>query len=85
MEHSPSAKKRHRQSLIRNSRNKSFRTQLRNKIKIVRDLIEKKEDSDSALIEAHRFLSKAATRHIIHKKTASRLISRLAKLAKNNS
>ncbi|MED5579432.1 MAG: 30S ribosomal protein S20 [Nitrospinota bacterium] len=81
MEHSPSAKKRHRQNLIRNSRNRSVRTQLRNKIKIVRDLTEKKEDSDSALIEAQRSLSKAATRHIIHKKTASRLISRLAKLS----
>lgn len=79
MEHSPSAKKRYRQSIVRNSRNKALKTQLRNKIKAVRELIEKNEDSADALIEAQRSLSKAATKNLIHKKTASRLISRLAK------
>ena len=81
MEHSPSAKKRYRQSIVRNSRNKALKTQLRNKIKAVRELIEKNEDSADALIEAQRSLSKAATKNLIHKKTASRLISRLAKSA----
>lgn len=81
MEHSPSAKKRHRQSVLRNARNKALKTQLRNKIRGVRELIEKNEDSSKALIEAQRSLSKAATKKLIHKKTASRLISRLAKSA----
>ncbi len=81
MEHSPSAKKRYRQSVVRNFRNKALKTQLRNKIKSVRELIEKNEDSSNALIEAQRSLSKAATKHLIHKKTASRLMSRLAKSA----
>ena len=81
MEHSPSAKKRYRQSIVRNSRNKALKTQLRNKIKAVRELIEKNENSADALIEAQRSLSKAATKKLIHKKTASRLISRLAKSA----
>tara|TARA_A100001037_G_C15153341_1_gene641263 strand:- start:9262 stop:9513 length:252 start_codon:yes stop_codon:yes gene_type:complete len=81
LEHSPSTKKRHRQSLVRNSRNKASKTQLRNKIKAVRELIEKNEDSASSLIEAQRSLNKAATKNLIHKKTASRLISRLSKSA----
>ena len=81
MEHSPSAKKRHRQSLLRNSRNKASKTQLRNKIKFVRELIEKNEDTPSSLIDAQRSLNKAATKNLIHKKTASRLISRLSKSA----
>ena len=79
MEHSPSAKKMHKQSLLRNSRNKASRTKLKNKIKTVRELAEKKEDHSSALIDAQRSLSKAAAKNLIHKKTASRLISRLNK------
>ena len=39
------------------------------------------DNKRNALIEAQRSLSKAATKHLIHKKTASRLMSRLAKSA----
>ena len=77
-----SAEKRHRQSKIRNARNTHIRSTMRSYIKKIRTSIAD-GDMDTAktvLEKAIPYIDKAATKGVIHKATASRKISRLAKL-----
>lgn len=76
-----SAEKRDRQNKIRRERNISAKSALRTKVKTVDAAVEgkKKTEAAAALKAAAPALAKAASKGIIHKKNASRKISRLTK------
>ena len=78
-----SAIKRHRQSLKRRASNRSFRTQLRGKVKALRsalDLSKVKQDELVTLMkEAQASIAHVAAKGVIKAKTAARQISRLQK------
>jgi small subunit ribosomal protein S20 len=76
-----SAEKRHRQSLKRRSRNRHYRTTVRNAVRRARSAAEGKEaDAPSQVLQAERLLRKAATKGVLHAKTVSRTVGRLARL-----
>ncbi len=74
-----SAKKRNRQNIVRRARNKIVRTRLRNAVKGLLEAAESREGTEETLRKAHSILAKAAAKGIIHKNTASRKASRLAR------
>ena len=76
-----SAEKRNRQSQVRRIRNRANRTRMRNAIKAVDTAIDtgSQEDAQVALKSALPLIAKTATKGTIHKKNASRKISRLTK------
>jgi small subunit ribosomal protein S20 len=78
-----SAIKRAGQNEIRRLRNKSTKTRVKTIVKEVRSLgAEASSDQKKAqLTAAQSIIDKAAKKGVIHKKTAARKISRLAKLA----
>jgi len=74
-----SALKRHRQSLKRNARNTAVKTRVKNVVKAVRVAVDTndKEQAQVALKTATSVLGKAASKNVLHARTASRKISRL--------
>jgi small subunit ribosomal protein S20 len=79
-----SALKRHRQSLRRRARNRAVKSMIKTAVKKFMTSLETKNDPSSiapALSKATSVLSKAASKGVIHKRTAARKISRLAKKA----
>ena len=70
-----SALKRHRQSLQRNARNRSARAALATQIKKARVDIKNENEVKNAV----SLLARSVSKGILHKKTASRRISRLMK------
>ena len=78
---SKSVLKRIRQSEKRRLRNKSWITMIKTQVKKVEEAISKneKEAIQNALKDAVKIITKAASKGIIHKNTASRKISRLTK------
>ncbi len=74
-----SANKRHRQSLVRNARNKAVRSKFRNAVKMVDSNIQEGKETADALRKAQSLLQKAASKGVIHKKAASRKAWRLAR------
>ena len=80
-----SALKRARQNEQRRIRNKTTKTKVKNIVKDVR-LAAGKESNETVLNklnQAQSIIDKAAKKGVIHKKTASRKISRLAGLVKS--
>ena len=77
-----SALKRARQNEIRRLRNKSVKTKTKNIVKDVRLSVgeSSKEEALKNLDMAKSNIDRAAQKGVIHKKTASRKISRLSKL-----
>lgn len=78
-----SALKRHRQSLQRRDRNRARKSQMKTAVKKLVSAMENK-DADTlqaALKESQSVIAKTASRGVIHKKTASRKISRLTRRA----
>jgi small subunit ribosomal protein S20 len=77
-----SALKRNRQAAVRNARNTHIRSSMRTFVKQVRAAVAagNQDEAKAALERAVPFIDKAATKGVIHKATASRKISRLAKL-----
>jgi small subunit ribosomal protein S20 len=77
-----SAEKRHRQSKVRNARNTHIRSTMRSYVKKVRMAVSEgdMETAKTVLEKAIPYIDKAASKGVIHKATASRKISRLAKL-----
>ena len=75
-----SAIKRHRQSLLARARNRAVKTRVRNVIKAVRVALTAGDSTaaETALLAATKVLDKAATKKVIHWKTAARNISRLS-------
>jgi len=76
-----SAEKRNRQSQVRRIRNRANRTRMRNAIKSVDAAIVagSQEDAQTALSKAIPVIAKTASKGTIHKKNASRKVSRLTK------
>jgi len=75
--------KRHRQSLRRRARNRAVKSTVKTAVK---GLLTKVADKDAAGINASlrnatAVIAKAASKGVLHKKTAARKISRLAKKA----
>jgi small subunit ribosomal protein S20 len=76
-----SALKRHRQNLKRRVRNQALRTRLRHLVREVRTAIAGK-DADAAaktFARATRALDKAVTKGVLHRNSAARRVSRLAR------
>ncbi|MBN2467987.1 MAG: 30S ribosomal protein S20 [Deltaproteobacteria bacterium] len=76
-----SAIKRNRQSNIQKSRNRSTKTYLKTRIKDVISAVESKnvEEAVSSLAQAIPVIDKAASKGVIHKRTAARKVSRLTR------
>ncbi len=82
MANHPSAIKRARQNEDRRLRNKVAKTRVKNVIKSVRTAVSQGADSESLakqLCEAKSAVAKSTKKGAVHKKTASRKISRLEK------
>ena len=77
-----SAEKRNRQNVKRSLRNRSIRSSMRTVISEFRSAVkngsEKKEEIFKKTVS---IISKTASKGVLHKRTAARKISRLAKLA----
>ena len=84
MAHSISARKRIRQNQKRALQNKDRMSRMRTFLKKVEEAIESKDKTiaQDALKAVQPELMRAASRNLIHKKTASRKVSRLAKRVK---
>jgi small subunit ribosomal protein S20 len=75
-----SAMKRHKQSLKRRARNRHVRSTVKSSVKEVRAaLAESGEKGEELLGKAVSIIARAGAKGVLHKKTASRKISRLAK------
>lgn len=75
-----SAKKRMRQTKARTLRNKQQRSALRTAVKKVRGATSA-QDAQAALAEAGKLLDRAGRKNLVHRNTAARTKSRLAKAA----
>ena len=73
-----SAKKRMRQTKVRTARNRGTRSELRTAIKKVRSAATPAEAA-KALKEAEKLIDRAGRKNIVHRNTAARTKSRLAK------
>lgn len=79
MPNSKSAKKRMRQTLTRNERNRRRRSQLRTAIRRVRES-QNPEDGMRAFRTAERLLDRAAGKRLVHPNAAARTKARLRRL-----
>ena len=81
MANHPSALKRHRQSEKARIANRSLRAKLRTMIRQLRESVAAgdKEGVDAKLREASSQLHKAASKGLLHRRTADRQTSRLAR------
>jgi small subunit ribosomal protein S20 len=80
MPNTSSAKKRHRQSLIRRARNRSARATLKTLVRQVRDAAAEGnvQEGEIRFRLATKKLDQAASRKVIHANAAARLKSRLS-------
>ncbi|MCX5730592.1 MAG: 30S ribosomal protein S20 [Deltaproteobacteria bacterium] len=81
MANTRSAEKRNRQSEKRRARNQGVRTRVKSAVKKVRESLEQGElaAAQEAFLAAARVIDKASSKGVVHRNTASRKISRLAK------
>jgi small subunit ribosomal protein S20 len=81
MANTKSAKKAARQTLRRTEVNKARRSRLRTSVRKVEEAIASgnKEAAQAALKEAEPAIARTAQKGIVHRKTAARKVSRLAK------
>ncbi|WP_224249503.1 30S ribosomal protein S20 [Hyalangium gracile] len=84
MANTKSAEKRNRQAQKRRARNTNVRTTVKTAVKKARETIATKDATKTgdALKDAVRTLAKAASKGVLHKRTASRRIARLTKAAR---
>jgi small subunit ribosomal protein S20 len=77
----PSALKRHRQSVKRQSRNQVVKTRVKNLVRAVRDAIRTGDGSAASeqLQRATKALDKAVVKGVVHRNNASRRIARLSR------
>ena len=82
MANHPSAKKRARQNEVRRVRNRSRMTRVRGSVKSVREAVAAGDQSaaQAALQAAIPAIDKAAAQGVIHRRNASRTVSRLNRL-----
>lgn len=71
--------KRNRQNEQANQRNRAVRSELKTRSKKVDAAIEAGDDADEALRDAVKRIDQAAAKGVLHKNTAARRKSRLAK------
>ncbi|MBM4337466.1 MAG: 30S ribosomal protein S20 [Deltaproteobacteria bacterium] len=77
-----SAKKRHTQSLKKRARNNQIRKTVRGAVRKLREAAGAGAETKQELLQsAERLLRKASSKGVVHKRTVSRTVSRLAKLA----
>ena len=78
-----SALKRASQNQVRRLRNRTIRTRVKSVVKDVRQAVAAKPSEAPAeqIRNAQAIIAKAAKKGVLHKRTAARKISRLAKLA----
>ncbi|MBF5046344.1 30S ribosomal protein S20 [Aggregicoccus sp. 17bor-14] len=83
MANTKSAEKRNRQALKRRARNTTVRTTVKTAVKQAREAVAAKDPQKlaEAVAAATKQLGKAASKGVMHKRTVSRRISRLAKAA----
>ncbi len=76
-----SALKRARQSRVRRLRNMGYKTKVKKAVKEVRTAAESNsvDQAKESLVKATSLIQKTASKGVIHKKKASRKISRLAR------
>ncbi|RMD84133.1 MAG: 30S ribosomal protein S20 [Candidatus Dadabacteria bacterium] len=81
MANHPSAEKRYRQARVRRRRNRAVKSRIHTLTRRLRDAIAAADRAQATerLREVSKALAKAAAKGIIHPRTASRRISRLAK------
>ena len=81
MANTKSAKKASRQTVRRTNANKARRSRLRSSVRKVEEAIASgnKQAAQAALKEAEPVIARTAQEGIVHRKTASRKVSRLAK------
>jgi small subunit ribosomal protein S20 len=86
MANHPSAEKRNRQRIVRTERNRSVKGAVRTLLKKARTTIStataKPTDTAAAVLAAVRAVDRAASKGVVHPKTAARTKSRLAKAAR---
>jgi small subunit ribosomal protein S20 len=77
----PSALKRARQTQVKRLRNMGSKTRAKSAVKAVRTAVAENaaDQAREALVRAASVIQKTASKGVIHKKTASRKISRLAR------
>jgi len=77
-----SAEKRHRQSLVRRSRNKAVRSEVRGKVKkfMTTTQAKDKEKTQAAFLDMIKLLDGALKKGIYHRNTVARKKSRMQKL-----
>ena len=81
-----SALKRAKQSENRKMRNKTVKTRVRNVVKDLRaGTADASQDTTALLDTAKSIIAKAAKKGVIHKRAASRKISRLSKLVNSKA
>ncbi|HSE91737.1 MAG TPA: 30S ribosomal protein S20 [Methylomirabilota bacterium] len=86
MANTKSAKKRMRQSEKRRVRNRMVRSKVRTAVKTARTAVASSAaDASAAVLDAIRVLDKAVTRGVIHRNTAARKKSALARGLKSAS
>lgn len=83
MANTKSAEKRNRQAQKRRVRNAATRTTVKHAVKKARETLAGKDATatTTALKDAARAIGKAVSKGVVHKRAASRRISRLAKAA----
>ena len=80
MAHHRSAEKRHRQSLVRNARNRFFMSTMKTFMKKAKaGATSKEENAQDLLRKAAAYIQHVATKGVIHPNKAARLVSRLTK------
>jgi small subunit ribosomal protein S20 len=77
--------KRNRQNEVRRARNKSVNSALKTSVKKVETAATSGEPTNELLKDAQTKIDNAVSRGVLHKKTAARKKSRLAKRAKASS
>lgn len=79
MANHPSAAKRHRQSEKKRIRNSAYKSTIRSSIRDLREKIKdgKTDEAQAALSTTVKLLDGAVTRGVLHRKSASRRVSRL--------
>jgi small subunit ribosomal protein S20 len=77
-----SAEKRNRQNKKKNEVNKMARSAMRSAIKALKDAVSAGKSDEQILRTAQKVVAQTARKGVIHKRTASRYISRLTNLSK---
>ena len=73
-----SAEKRNRQNIVRKARNNNIRSRMRTAVKAARAAIASQAENKDALVKkALSEISRAASKNVLKKTTASRYVSRL--------